>query len=565
MGHTLGRMDGKTLLPAAVAFGTATALFALGAFVVTRGLVSAALALNVAAGAMLFACAAIWLFRRLNRRSVASAIASVADRLTAAAAGDLSTPVPALARDTLPVLSNALADLFAQVRADFDSVHAMAMYDPVTSLANRTTFRREAERAIQSNGATAPLALIFIDLDRFKSVNDTLGHAHGDQLLGMVASRIRIAVRAETAKISDAARDWVVGRLAGDEFTVLLPAIGTVQSARHVAGCILTALTAPFELAGNQVEIGASIGVAMRPAHGATLTALMRAADVAMYHAKDKGRGQVQVYSDALADKLAERTQLVGDLRSAIVREEFALVFQPELSLKTGQIIAAEALLRWNHPGEGLRMPDAFLAVAEENGLIHAIGDWAIEASAKMLARWPLLGLDHRLSLNISPRQIVRADFFPRMREALTRHNAPLNMLELEITATMATQASDTVSREIAALREQGAVIVIDDFGTGLCNLSLLRRFPIDRIKLHGSVITDIVNDAEARAVTQALIGLIHGFGCTAVAEGVEGDLQLDMLRVMGCDAAQGYAIAAPMSEVDYVAWNQVERSALAG
>ena len=557
-------MDGDTIRSRAVALGIATALLML---CISVALVSASSTTALATVVMLSVVAGgvTWAAARWVMAGTIHAIAAATRRLRDAAQGDLSSPTAPVVAATMPALSHALNDLFSQVRADFDSVHAMATYDPVTSLANRTTFRREAERTMQAADTAMPMALIFIDLDRFKSVNDTFGHAHGDQLLSLVASRIRIAVRAETAKLDDAARDWVVGRLAGDEFTVLLPAIGTEPKARHIADRILAELSAPFELAGNNIEIGASIGLAMRPVHGATLTALMRAADVAMYHAKALGRGQVQVYSDALADKLAERTQLVSDLRSAIAREEFAVVFQPEVSLRTGQVIAAEALLRWNHPRDGLLTPNAFLTVAEENGLIHAIGDWAIEESGKMLARWPSLGLDHRLSLNLSPRQIVRPDFFPKLRDALIRHNAPLNMLEIEITAAMATQASDAVIGEIAALRAQGAVVVIDDFGTGLCNLSRLRRLPIDRIKLHGSIIIDMVTDAETRVVTQALIGLIHGLGCTAIAEGVEGDLQIDMLRVMGCDAAQGYAIAAPMSEDDYVAWSRVERSALAG
>ena len=487
--------------------------------------------------------------------SVADSVDAATARLVSAAQGDLSTPTPTSVADQLPELSQALDGLFHQVRANLDTVHALAMFDPVTSLANRTSFRRDVEAAMRALPDTTMSALIFIDLDHFKAVNDTLGHAHGDQLLAMVANRLRTVTRAEVARRGDGVPDAVVGRLAGDEFTIFFPQVEGVENVMRIARGLLAALTEQFDLAGQSIEIGASLGVALRPNHGRTLTTLMRAADVAMYHAKDEGRSQFQFYTDSLAEKVADRSRLENDLHSAVARNELAFVFQPQVSLTTGAVVASEALLRWNHPVDGLRLPATFIGAAEESGLIYAIGDWAMEAASATLARWPKLGLDHRLSINLSPRQIARTDFFPKLRDALTRHGAPINMLELEINETVAMRCGEAALVEIAALRALGATVAIDDFGAGYSSLARLRQMPVDRIKLDGSMIADIVTNAETRVVVHAVIGLIHGLGCVAVAEGVEHQAQIDVLRIMGCDVVQGFAIAMPMTEADFVDW----------
>ena len=487
--------------------------------------------------------------------SIASGVDAAIERVVAAAQGDLTTPTPHSVGESLPELSVALDGLFHQVRANLESVHALAMFDPVTSLANRTSFRRDAERILRGLPDTKSSALIFIDLDQFKAVNDTLGHAFGDQLLGMVANRLRTVTRAEVARRGDAAMDAVVGRLAGDEFTILLPEVDNAANVTRIARGLLAVLTEPFDVAGHRVEIGASIGIAMRPEHGRTLTTLMRSADVAMYHAKAMGRGQFQFYTDELAEKVADRSRLENDLRAAIDRDEFVVVYQPMVSLADGGIVAGEALLRWNHPIDGQRMPGSFIPAAEENGLIYAIGDWAIEAAARQLARWPMLGFEHRMAINLSPRQIARADFFPKLHDALARHGAPVGLLEVEISETVAMQCGDATIRELTNLRAMGATVAIDDFGAGYSNVARLRQMPVDRIKIDRSLIVDITTSGDARTVTHAVIGLIHSLGCEAIAEGVETQAQLDVLRVMGCDMVQGFAVATPMSEPDYAAW----------
>jgi diguanylate cyclase (GGDEF)-like protein len=487
--------------------------------------------------------------------TTASALDAAIERIAEAAHGDLDSPSPAEIGVVVPHLSRAMDGLFQQVAANLDSVHRLAMYDPVTGLPNRTHFRRAAERQLAEMPAGHVGALLFIDLDRFKAVNDTMGHATGDILLGMVANRLR-AVADSIAASSGTAKP-LIGRLAGDEFTMLFPKLGDANEAARIGRGVLYALTEPFDLAGAEIEVGASIGIAMRPAHGTTLHDLMCAADAAMYHAKATGRGRTEHFSDELATQLADRAQLEADLRSAIERGQFALVYQPQVSLRDGRIVAAEALLRWRHPSDGIKLPGSFLQRAEETGLIVEIGDWVIAEVASTIRRWAEAGIEQRLAINISQRQIDHAMFFRRLRDAMQAAGAPARLLELEITETLAMHCSDDVIEAIAALRADGATIAIDDYGTGHSNVSRLRQLPIDRIKLHGSLIEHITIDAEARQIAQSVIGLIHGLGCEAVAEGIELKDQADMLRVIGCDVVQGYVIAAPMDEDAFIAWSR--------
>ncbi|WP_414899512.1 putative bifunctional diguanylate cyclase/phosphodiesterase [Sphingomonas flavalba] len=486
---------------------------------------------------------------------VAEAIDAAIARLASAAEGDLLSPTPEPVATALPELSRSLDGLLAQVRGNLESVHTLAMYDPVTALANRTNFRREAAAMLRELPVDTLSALLFIDLDKFKAVNDSMGHAQGDHLLAMVANRLRAVVAPDGQGVPRFARPPLIGRLAGDEFTILVPEIAEPDAARTLARDILYALTEPFDLAGHQVEIGASIGIALRPAHGRALTDLMRAADAAMYHAKDSGRGQVQQFSAALADRLETNLQIERDLRHALDHGEFALVFQPQVDLASGRTVGAEALLRWEHPLLGTRLPQSFIGRAEDSGLIAPIGDWVIDAAAAAAARWA----DHagvaRLAINVSPREIARPEFFSRLRAVLARHGAPASRLEIEITETLAMECGETVLAALAALRAEGVTIAIDDFGTGYSNLARLRALPLDKVKIDRSLIVDIAESEEARNVVHAVIGLIHGVGCLAVAEGVETEEQRAVLAVIGCDMIQGYAVARPMAEAAFGAW----------
>jgi EAL domain-containing protein (putative c-di-GMP-specific phosphodiesterase class I) len=316
-------------------------------------------------------------------------------------------------------------------------------------------------------------------------------------------------------------------------------------------------LSEAFDLHGTEVLIGASVGIALRPDHGVNLTDLMRAADAAMYHAKASGRGRAEHFTEALAAQIADRAQLESELREAIEHDQFALVFQPQVSLPEGRIVAAEALLRWRHPQHGLRLPGSFIARAEETGLIVEIGEWVIATVAATIERWGRMGIEQRLAVNISPRQLDHAGFFRKLREAMHVANAPARLLELEITETLAMHCSEEVVEAISALRADGATIAIDDFGTGYSNLARLRHLPVDRVKLDASLIAHIADNVEARTIAHAVIGLIHGLGCEAVGEGIETEAQADVLRVIGCDVIQGYAVAEPMDEDAFIAWSQ--------
>ena len=501
-------------------------------------------------------CAAMcWASAERSISATAAAIDAAIARLTRAAHGDLSGEIPAEIAANVPQLATAMHSLFEQLNANLDSVHRLAMFDPVTGLANRTNFRRTCERLL----AEAPLgtggALFFIDLDRFKTVNDTMGHACGDMLLGMVANRLRAV--ADGVVTAAGTAPPLIGRLAGDEFTMFFASITDPAEAARIGRGVLFALAEPFDLSGTEVTIGASIGIALRPQHGESLTDLMRAADAAMYHAKATGRGRAEHFTDELAAQIAERAALESDLREAIDRDEFTLVFQPQVGAEDGRIVAAEALLRWRHPRDGLRLPGSFLERAEETGLIVEIGEWVVHTVAETIARWGRMGVEQRLAINVSPRELDHATFFRRLREAMRAADAPAHLLELEISETLAMHCSSEVIEAIALLRSDGATIAIDDFGTGYSNLARLRSLPIDRVKLDRSLIEHIAEDADARTIAHAVIGLIHGLGCEAVGEGIESHAQAEILRIIGCDVIQGYAIAAPMDEDAFVAWSK--------
>jgi len=483
----------------------------------------------------------------------ARALSALGERLLAVEDGDLVTPAPPIVRKVMPKVAAAVDRLFAEVRASIENAHALGMYDPVTSLPNRLHFRSEADKLLGQVPEGSKAAMLFVDLDRFKNVNDSLGHARGDQLLVMVANRLRVVV---TAEISDTiARRPLLARLAGDEFTIFFPQIDSVAQVERVARRVALAVAEPFELYGHSVDIGASIGVAVSPDHGTSIESLMRAADIAMYRAKARGGGQHCVFNDELAAEHHEKVETEMALTEAIQRGEFQLALQPQLSLATGEIVGTEALLRWNHPRDGMRMPASFVPVAERTGLISEIGEWVIGEVALMLGAWHREGFDQRVSFNVSPRQLDRADFFIRLRQTFAEHQAPLSLVELEFTETAAMEASEAVLEEIAALRADGARIALDDFGTGYSNLARLRSMPLDRVKLDPSLIADIETCEKARVIVQAVVQLIKGVDCEIVAEAVENCTQAEILRTMGCDTVQGFVFAEPMFAKEYRKW----------
>lgn len=485
----------------------------------------------------------------------ARALTALSDRLLGVEQGDLTSPTPRIVRETMPKLATAVDSLFAEVRASIENAHALGMYDPVTSLPNRLHFRAEADKLLAARQADVQAAMLFVDLDRFKNVNDSLGHARGDQLLIMVANRLRVVVTAELGD-GPVARP-LLARLAGDEFTIFFPQIADISDAERVARRIALAISEPFELHGHSVDIGASVGVATCPDHGVAIEALMRAADIAMYRAKQQGGGRYCLFSEELASEHQRKIDTEAALGEALQRGEFVLALQPQLSFATGEVSGAEALLRWNHPRDGLRMPATFIPIAEQTGIIGEIGDWVAAEVASILAEWQAQGIKRRISFNVSPRQLDRTDFLLRLRSTFGDAGVPLSLVELEFTETAAMQCPEGALEEIESLRMDGLSIAIDDFGTGYSNIARLRSMPLDRVKLDQSLIAEIETSERARIVVQAVIQLVKGVGAEVVAEAVENVAQADILRAMGCDTVQGFVFAGPMYEDEFTSWTR--------
>ena len=492
-----------------------------------------------------------WASARQTVATTASAIDVATERLIAAAHGDLQSSVPSEIAVELPDLSVAMTSLFSQVRTNLDHVQTLALFDQVTGLANRTSFCRQVERLLAEREETCAAALFFIDLDGFKGVNDTLGHAAGDQLLARVAGRLREVVMAQ---VSAGMNDAVIGRLAGDEFTMFFPQLPGPEAASRIARAIQFALSERFDLGSQHIELGASIGIACYPDHGDTLSALLRSADIAMYHAKHRGRNRAEMFTAELALEAADRAELERDLLLALQRDEFILEFQPQVEAVSGRVVTAEALIRWAHPERDMVMPGFFVPVAEESGAIVALGDWVMSRVCETAARWSKAEIGQRIAVNISSRELSQADFFLRLRHAMAAHQTPPHMLELEISESLAMGMDDRVNAQLKALREEGVRIAIDDFGTGYSNLSRLKELPVDRVKIDRSLVRDIAVSAEARTICSAVVGLIQGLGMEVVVEGVESEAQMEMLRVIGCTLFQGYHFARPTSEQDYLA-----------
>ncbi|QUT05946.1 bifunctional diguanylate cyclase/phosphodiesterase [Sphingobium phenoxybenzoativorans] len=545
-------MQGVSLKSRALAFAASAGAFAfILALIAGQGAygdvedIGRALIVAIICGTM------SWASAQRTISGIAASVDSAAERLLSAAHGDLQAPVAAEVKRDLPDLGVAMESLFSHVRTNLDNVHLLAMFDPVTGLANRTSFCRQVERLLAEGEVEGPGALFFIDLDGFKAVNDTLGHAAGDLLLSRVAGRLREVVMSQVGAGSG---DAVVGRLAGDEFTLFFPDLPRREAAARIGRAIQFALGERFDLGGQQIDLGASIGVAYYPDHGETLSALLRSADIAMYHAKANGRGRVELFTAKLARAAAGRAELERDLRIALERGEFVLQFQPQIDIGSGAAVVAEALVRWAHPDRDMVLPGTFVPFAEETGVIVELGDWVMDRVCQTAAEWAQAGLTQRIAINISTRELAQVDFFMRLRHAMARHGTPAEALELEITETLAMEMEARLLDQLHALRKDGVRIAIDDFGTGYSNLSRLKDLPVDRVKIDRSLVEDITLSAEARTICSAVIGLIQGLGLETVVEGVESQDQVDMLRIMGCAVFQGYHLSTPLNEEDYLA-----------
>lgn len=415
-----------------------------------------------------------------------------------------------------------------------------ARHDDLTGLPNRLLFKEQLAGELsfaQREGRS--LALLFIDLDRFKGINDAFGHSAGDQLLQEAARRLRKCNRGSDT----------VARLGGDEFAIILPALPGIRSATAAAEHILQAFMQPFMIAGQENYIGASIGIAIAPEDGNDGEDLLKKADTAMYRAKDLGRGRFVFFEEQMNIDAIGLLNLEREMRQALSRKEFVLYYQPKLDLHTGQIAGAEALLRWHHPARGLINPDEFISVAEDTGLIEEIGKNVIRDACAQHAAWRAAGIDApRIAVNVSERQFRRGNLTRIFSEALQATSTPPGALEIEVTESLFMDKSSNAVAVLNELRQMGLNVTIDDFGTGYSSMSYLIQLPIDSIKIDKSFIAGMVRDENARAVAEVIVTLARTLHKSVVAEGVESAEQLDLLRKWRCDVIQGFHFSRPLT-----------------
>jgi len=416
-------------------------------------------------------------------------------------------------------------------------VEHLAYHDTVTGLPNRSLFADRLTVALNhANRHRHRLAVLFLDIDRFKQINDSLGHTIGDRLLRSVAERITNAIRG----------DDTVARFGGDEFTVLLHIIGKVEDAGRVAAKILESLKAPIAIDGREFVVTSSAGIAVYPADGADGETLIRNADTAMYRAKESGRNTYQYYASMMNHKALQALELENGLRRAVEKHEFVLYYQPLVDVPTGTVFGVEALLRWQHPVHGLLLPEKFMAAAEESGIIVQIGHWVLREVCRQAAEWHKQGHRIVMAVNLSARQFAQPDLLQRVAEALDAARLRPQFLELEITESYAMQDVNRVISTLNDLKKLGVRIAIDDFGTGYSCLSYLKHFPIDTLKLDGSFLREI-GTRQDQQIALGVIALAHSLNLKVIAEGVETISQLAFLRANSCDRLQGYLFSRPV------------------
>ncbi|WP_156885600.1 putative bifunctional diguanylate cyclase/phosphodiesterase [Massilia niastensis] len=435
-------------------------------------------------------------------------------------------------------------DITDRKRAE-EVISYQAYHDILTDLPNRILFKdRLGLAVIQAKRKQTELAVMFIDLDRFKLVNDTLGHVKGDELLQQAALRLKECLR----------KGDTLARQGGDEFTIVLPELRDRDDARMVADKFLEALQRPFDLDGHEVHISASIGIAIYPGDGESIDELLRHADIAMYQVKALGKNGHSFYHDSMLDVSHQKIALEQALRRALEHDELEMYYQPQIDAVSGRIVGAEALMRWNHPTRGLLSAGEFLPFAEENGLMLPISDWMIGALCRDMLQWKMVGgADVRLSLNLSPQYLDRGDFFEKMRGALLRYGIAPGQIEVEITENICIRNPQYAIEQLNKLCQLGVSVAIDDFGTGYSSLSYLHRFPIHTVKIDQSFVKEIHEQGGHYPVILAIISIARGLGLHLIAEGVETVEQANYLRSNGCHTMQGYLYYRPIPLQDFI------------
>lgn len=422
-------------------------------------------------------------------------------------------------------------------------IKKLAYYDTLTGLPNRVLFTDRLRQAIVlADRDHRGVALMFLDLDHFKKINDSLGHAYGDRLLKITADRIQSCLRSSDT----------VARLGGDEFVVVLPLVSGAEDVPKVAGKILDALKKPVHFDEHDIYTSVSIGIALFPTDAETVEELLKSADIAMYQAKERGRNNFQFFSRDMNELALSRQRIESSLRQAMERQEFYLEYQPQFDIGLRAIVGVEALVRWQHPLQGRIAPTDFIPIAEETGLIIPIGEWILRTACRQARLWHDIGYNWlRVAVNISARQFKQSNFVSLVRDILAETGMNPQYLELELTESTIMERADRNILALQELKELGIKLAIDDFGTGYSSLSYLKHFPIDRLKIDRTFVHDINNDSDDAAIAEAIIVMAHSLKLNVVAEGVEQEEQLDFLHSRKCDELQGFLMSHPLSVED--------------
>ena len=425
-----------------------------------------------------------------------------------------------------------------------DELSKLAHYDPLTGLSNRTHFVDRLKFTLDmAKRNHHQSALMLLDVDRFKLVNDTLGHQLGDELLIQVARRLKQCVREVDT----------VSRLGGDEFTVILGTIQSSENAACVANKILGALSAPFMLSEREVFVSVSVGITVFPIDGESVHLLIKNADTAMYHAKESGRNNYQYFSDTMNKKMLDELEMETNLRQAFKNDEFSLNYQPQFALKTKKLIGAEVLVRWNHPTLGWISPAIFIPYAEKSNLIIALGEWVLRTACMQAVSWQKMGLKIQpMSVNLSGMQLKQPDLLYKVANILEETHFPAELLELELTEGVLMANVEETITTLNKLKDMGIRLSIDDFGTGYSSLSYLKRFPIDTLKIDQSFIKEITTNSDDSAIASTIIAMAHNLRLNVIAEGVETIEQANILLDKECDDVQGYFFSRPLCESDF-------------
>ncbi len=446
-------------------------------------------------------------------------------------------------------LTHALTRKWELNRQVQGRLHQLAYFDSLTGLPNRTQFLDSLTQILndaQENHKKA--ALLYLDLDDFKRINDTLGHSIGDNLLKIIAHRLASCVRGSD-RVGEMSEGYQTARLGGDEFTVLLPDIKSDETAEAVACRISRSLAQPVDLGQQQVMITASIGIALFPSDGEDADTLMKSADMAMYFAKRKGPKKPQFYQESMNVDAMKRLTVETQLRQGLQREEFSLAYQPQIDVKTGKISGLDALLRWNNQELGSVPPMEFIPIAEESGLIHSIGDWVMRMACQQAKKWRNQGIDlPRIAVNISPQEFIPPDFLIRVKSSLEESGLEPTCLQIEITETLLMDHYEGTTETLKALNQMGVQVAIDDFGKGYSNLSRLQTLAIDCLKIDRSFVSGIDMGIREKSILGAMITMANGMNMGVIAEGVETQSQYLFLKENQCDEAQGYLLSWPLN-----------------